>query len=188
MKRTMIALCAAALSSVAFAEEPAAPCACPTGGECVCAPCACPKPPCEKPPCEKPPCACPTGGECACAPCACPKPDCERPPCDAPKCDAPKCDKPQCGPRGPKAASRPAVLFLDAKTDPAAIEAYKREVIARIDKAAADVAAGEGVSAARIMLIVNDRPPRRAPRRFTGHGWSLHVRPVRSLRAGTSRS
>lgn len=139
MKKLMVMLCAAALASAAFAEEPAAaaPCGCKDGAECKCSQCEC-KP--GKAQCQMPSCECKKGGECKCAPCECKKPrrDVRRP-------------------------QRPAAILLDAKTDPAAVEAFKKDVMERIDKAAADAAA-EGAAPVRVMLIVNDRGPNQGPR------------------------
>ena len=168
MKKIMIALCAAALASAAFAEE-AAPeaCGCRDGAECKCAPCECRKPECPKPPCAS--CGCQEGAECKCAPCECRKPECPKPPCAPCKCRKPGCDE--------KKFQRPPAIFLDAKTDPAAIEAFKKDVLARIDKAVADAA--DAAAPIRVMLIVNDRAPRRGPGRHGRQKAGRHDKPCK---------
>jgi hypothetical protein len=169
MKKMMTALCAAALASAVFAEEtPPAPCGCQDGAECKCAPCECKKAECPKPPCA--PCEC-KKAECPkppCPPCECKKAECPKPPCPPCECKKPGCDE--------KKFQRPPAIFLDAKTDPAAVEAFKKSVMERIDKAVADAAA-ENAAPIRVMLIVNDRAPNRGPAKHSRLGKGRRGRP-----------
>lgn len=83
MKKSVIAICGAALAAVAFAQEPSCDCS------------ACPPPPCQK-------------GEV--------------------RCEGPKSGCP---------GARPVELFVTDKTDDAAIDAYKKAVLAQIDESVA---------------------------------------------------